>query len=181
MDSKQKIFLNHPSIEPPNGSTGVFPSLIDGYIADFTNPRTEGKAHRIDLGASCYDPDDALIESTAIAAWALTLSKYIGVDHVSLYIVLNDRSQWRASICHMAIHEPQTKFQFLQQARLSLNDAKYRSTPFEKPTECGLSELSCQSVNTAIVFQNGVSNGSAPALDQILQVLTLCGLKYFSI
>ncbi|KAK2836981.1 NRPS, partial [Arthroderma sp. PD_2] len=166
MDSKQKLLSNHPPNERSNGSTGIFPSLTDGYIADCTKPGIKGKSHKVDLGATQVS-DNSLLKPTIIAAWALTLSKYIGVDEVSFYVLMDDEPKWRALACYLTVNESQTRWQLIQQAKQLLDDGESRSTPFDD--ERGMSELSSQSANTAIVFCHRIFDGPAPALDQILQ------------
>ncbi|KAI1961398.1 hypothetical protein LOZ58_003252 [Ophidiomyces ophidiicola] len=160
-----------------NGSTGIFPSLTDGYISDCTNHGINGKTFRVDIKTSEYNTaaqvflDSEIIsdEATAVAAWSLTISKYIGADEVSFYILLTERSQWRVSVCHLAVQESQSQLQFLRHAQRLLYGIRSGGAHILETPEDELSDLASQSTNTAIVFHNGSPIGSAPALENILQ------------
>lgn len=177
MDSTPKAVSQQPLREHSNGSTGIFPSLTDGYIAGCTKPETEGKTYNINLEFSDIDdaPSQGSLssadfpsESRVIAAWALTLSKYIGADEVSFWVFVHNGSQWHPSVCHLTVHETQTQSQLLQQTRDFLRRVWHeRLKSTFKPRN---SEPFSQPANTAVVFHGEPSSSSDTVLDQPFQV-----------
>ncbi|KAM5469141.1 NRPS cluster protein [Microsporum audouinii] len=170
MNSAENSCPKNPLIERLEGSIGLFPSLNDGYIADSTKSDTEGKAHENILGSGLALENFS--ESAIIAAWALTLCKYIGESKVSFYVLLSDGLRWRTSVFHLTANEDQTQRQFLQQSHNLLQALKSGNGLLE--TEDGVLELPDQSVNTAIVFRD-IASGSTISRPKFQQkkVITL--------
>ncbi|EER23274.1 D-lysergyl-peptide-synthetase, putative [Coccidioides posadasii C735 delta SOWgp] len=157
-----------------NTSTGIFPSLTDGYIAECTN--TGNKTYELDSQVSNYvsEAQDVLgsyeisPEAVVIAAWACTVSKYIGEDDVSFYVFLDGKFNWKFSICRLNLHESQTKLQLLQRTQTLLNDIKVRGIPVNDSFQHESYELFSEPANTAVIYSNGLCDSASPTLEHIM-------------
>lgn len=158
-------------------STTAFPNLTDGYIPDRRKCGVGKKCHKIDLAAfneaptrhNAIDLHEVPPEAVILAAWALTIARYIGTDDVSFYVFLGGASMRFASICHLAVYESKTQLQLLHESRDYLyGPAGSRRAPLEEIASHELSErCSSQFSNIAIVFEKESSNGVANMIDQV--------------
>ncbi|KMU90282.1 HC-toxin synthetase [Coccidioides immitis H538.4] len=134
-----------------NTSTGIFPSLTDGYIAEGTN--TGNKTYELDSQVSNYVSE---------------AQDYIGEDDVSFYVFLDGKFNWKFSICRLNLHESQTKLQLLQRTQTFLNDIKVRGIPVNDSFQHESYELFSEPANTADIYSNGLCDSASPTLEHIM-------------
>ncbi|RLM00575.1 hypothetical protein CFD26_108480 [Aspergillus turcosus] len=133
----------------------IFPTLTDGFVPDLIKCREAGRqTQHLDVGVldqlqSTQSPPEAVI----VAAWTLTIAKYIGTDEVAFYVVRTRPSAQDAMMCLLTVDESLPQRRLLAQAQDRLDSTRWYQTAIEKDASHTLPEsISSEYANTVIEF-----------------------------